>query len=117
MKNANLIHLKYVDDLSLAESINLPEKLVLAPGRQQPDTYHARTGHVLPVESSHVFQQLRKTEEYARVNEMKINKKKTKLMLFNPCTAIDFSGWPAVRGCRRNEAVRTHYPIRFILAF
>ena len=90
MKNANLIHLKYVDDLSLAESINLPEKLVLAPGRQQPDTYHARTGHVLPVESSHVFQQLRKTEEYARVNEMKINKKKTKLMLFNPCTAIDF---------------------------
>ena len=82
--------MKYVDDLSLAESINLPEKLVLAPGRQQPDTYHARTGHVLPVESSHVFQQLRKTEEYARVNEMKINKKKTKLMLFNPCTAIDF---------------------------
>ena len=40
--SANLIHLKYVDILSLAESINLQE-LVLAPGRQQSVTLHVRT--------------------------------------------------------------------------
>ena len=28
IKSANLLHLKYVDDLSLADAINLPEKLV-----------------------------------------------------------------------------------------
>ena len=31
-----------------------------------------------------------KTREYARQNGMKINHKKTKLMIFNPCTSIDF---------------------------
>ena len=32
-----------------------------------------------------------KTMEYANNNEMKINYKKTKLMVFNPCSSIDFS--------------------------
>ena len=90
MKNANLIHLKYVDDLSIAEAINLPEKLVLAPGRQQPEAFHARSGHVTPAASSDVFKQLRRIQDYARDNEMVINQKKTKFMVFNPCTSIDF---------------------------
>ena len=90
MKNVNLIHLKYVDDLSLAEAINLPEKLVHDPGRPQPDHFHAKTGHVLPISSSRVFEQLRRTEEYANKNDMKLNQKKTKFMVFNPCTSIDF---------------------------
>ena len=90
MKNANLIHLKYVDDLSIAEAINLPEKLVLAPGRQQPEAFHARSGHVTPAASSDVFKQLRRIQDYARDNEIAINQKKTKFMVFNPCTSIDF---------------------------
>ena len=52
--------------------------------------FHARTGHVLPLENSKVHKQLVKTLEYAKANEMKINYKKTKVMLFNPCTSIDF---------------------------
>ena len=50
LKTVNEIHLKFVDDLTLAEAINLPEKLVKVPAsdRPQPDNYHARTGHVLP---------------------------------------------------------------------
>ena len=97
MKAANQIHLKYVDDLTLAEVINLPEKLVSVPSsaRPLPDTFHARTGHVMPVEKSNVFEQLTKTREYANENDIKINEKKTKLMLFNPCTSIDFM--PEVR--------------------
>ena len=50
MKEVNNIHLKYVDDLSLAEAINLPEKLV-----EIPDMYHAYTGHVLPPTNSEVY--------------------------------------------------------------
>ena len=92
MKVANELHLKYVDDLTLAEAINLPKSLVSIPEdrRAQPDAYHARTGHVLPKENSRVYSQLIKTASYAEANSMKINFKKTKVMLFNPCTSIDF---------------------------
>ena len=55
-----------------------------------PDMYHARTGHVLPLENSHVHAELIRTEQHAVKNEMLINYKKTKVMLFNPCTSIDF---------------------------
>ena len=43
MKAVNLIHLTYVDDLTLAETINLPSKLVAVPDsvRPQPDSFHA----------------------------------------------------------------------------
>ena len=92
MKEMNKIHLKYVDDLSLAESINLPAKLQSIPDsvRPLPDEYRARTGHMLPLTRSVVYSQLLKTEQYAKENNMQINYGKTKLMLFNPCWSIDF---------------------------
>ena len=88
----NAIHLKYVDDLSLAESIDMT-KLVHDPSnlRQQPDTYRARTGHTLNMEDSKVYQELKNTHKYAKDNHMKLNLDKTKLILFNPCKTKDFS--------------------------
>ena len=67
MKVANEIHLKYIDDLTLAEAINLPNNLVSVPDniRPQPDMFHARTGHVLPLNNSNVYKQLLKTVEYS----------------------------------------------------
>ena len=92
MKTVNEIHLKYVDDLTLAEAINMPTQLVeIPPGeRTMPDSFHARTGHVLPLDKSKVYQQLQKVETYASENDMKLNYKKTKLIVFNPCKNIDF---------------------------
>ena len=51
LKTVNEIHLKYVDDLTYAESINLLDQLVPVPSDQRPlpDSFHARTGHVLPL--------------------------------------------------------------------
>ena len=42
MKTANLMHLKFVDDLTLAEAINLPNKLKPIPANERPqsDTFH-----------------------------------------------------------------------------
>ena len=83
----NEIHLKYVDDLSLAESINLPVKLQTIPNSERPlpDVFRARTGHELSMSRSVVHNQLLKTVEYAKDNHMQqINYRKTKLMLFNP---------------------------------
>ena len=48
IRAVNQIHLKYVDDMSLAESVNLKEMLVSVPDREQPENFHARTGHALP---------------------------------------------------------------------
>ena len=90
MKTINEIHLKYVDDLTLAEAINLPEKLIKVPARPRPDNFHARTGHALPLENSNVYKQILKTKEYARKNDMQLNYSKTKVITFNPCTSIDF---------------------------
>ena len=94
MRVANGIHLKYVDDLTLAEAINLPKNVVSLGDNESPqhDMLHARTGHVLTldVDNSKVHKQLVKTLEYAKANAMKIYYKKTKVMLFNPCTYIDF---------------------------
>ena len=82
--------MRYVDDLTMAEAINLPASLVEVPDRPQPDAYHARTGHALIVGKSRVLEQLKETQMYAKANDMIINQKKTKLMIFNPCTSKDF---------------------------
>ena len=69
-KAANTIRLKYVDDLSMAEAIKMKEKLVSVPvsERPLPDTFHARTGHVLPREQSALHHQLLETQQYAKDN-------------------------------------------------
>ena len=89
MKRINQIHLKYVEDLTLAEAIDL-DNLISIPDnvRKLPNNYHAR--HVLPPDCSTFQKQLNKVEEYNKDDEMKINYKKTKKMIFNPCWSKDF---------------------------
>ena len=91
-REINTIHLKYVDDLALAEKINMNTQIMPCPieERPQPDPYRARTGHKLIDEKSKVLKQLKDTKLYADNNNMRINFSKTKLMLFNPCRNKDF---------------------------
>ena len=86
LREVNELHLKYVDDLALAEAVKMKTQLTEVPvqDRPQPDSFHARTGHELRPADSRVYQQLLRTHEYAKTNKMKLNMKKTKLMLFNP---------------------------------
>ena len=92
LKEINRMHLIYVDDLLIAESIKLKEQLVKIPpqSRTFPTNFHSRTGHHLPEEKSEVLGQLVKTIEYAKDNQMQLNLKKTKLMMFNPSKSWDF---------------------------
>ena len=90
LKTVNKIHLKYVDDLTYAESINLLDQLVPVPSDQRHPSLtlgHARTGHVLSPVKSKLCKQITKTEE---LNNMRINHNKSKVMLFNPCHMLDF---------------------------
>ena len=81
LRKVNEIHLKFVDDLTLAESINLNNTLEYSSLGNQ---LH------LPASKSKVHDQLIKTQHYADNNKMKINFNKTKLILFNPCTSLQF---------------------------
>ena len=53
-------------------------------------TFHLDTGQKLNPKDSRVFQQLVDTEKYAKENKMKVNYRKTKLMVFNPGKSRDF---------------------------
>ena len=92
VKDMNSIHLKYVDDLTLAEAIKMNTQITSVPlqDRPQPDPYRARTGHKLIEEQSQVLNKLNEVKNYADTNNMKINVPKTKLMVFNPCHSKDF---------------------------
>ena len=89
LKLANEIHLKFVDDLTLAEAINLPEQLVKVAGQSE---------FTLPVLRSKVYTQLLKIKNQADDNQMKINYKKTKVMVFNPCKSLKFKPKLEVEG-------------------
>ena len=85
-----LFHAKYVDDLTIAQAINLTDTVVPYPNRPLPDPYHGRLGQKLPEEHSELFKQITNIKNYATENEMKLNVKKSKFMLFNPTTSFDF---------------------------
>ena len=53
------LHTKYVDDMTLLESIHLKKSLIKDPAeRPLPDPYRKRTGHKLAAENSRVYEQI-----------------------------------------------------------
>ena len=90
-KAINTMHAKFVDDLTIAESIDLRKALTVETDKtwNQPLNYHERTKQVLKHESE-VQKQLTSISEYAVLNKMKINQNKTKIMLFNNSKQNDF---------------------------
>ena len=86
------LHAKYVDDMTILESIDLKKNLVPHPdpNRPRPDPFRCRTGHALPSECSQVYDQINVIQQYAEDNQMKLNYEKTKFVLFNPCRNYDF---------------------------
>ena len=87
------IHLKFFDDMTIAEAIELKRQLVHNPDINQPRpvNYHDRTGHVLGQGQSLVQKKLNEINEYAINKQMKINGEKCKIMLLNVSRKYDFS--------------------------
>ena len=86
------IHLKYIDDMTIAEALNLKKCLTENPelNPARPLQYHQRTGHVLPETQSSVQALLGDLNQYAEAHEMKLNSDKTKVILFNKSRKYDF---------------------------
>ena len=88
----NNLHLKYVDDLTLMESISLKDALCVDTSKEweRPLNFHERTEHMLIPDQCQIQAELNKLSEYAATNKMKINQAKTKIMLFNSSKQRDF---------------------------
>ena len=86
-------HLKYVDDLTIAEAMKLKNVLTVDSTEvwERPVNYHNRTEQKLNPENSQVQAQLSELAVYANTNEMKINQNKSKVMLFNTSYKNDFT--------------------------
>ena len=86
------IHLKYMDDMTVAEAIHLKKKVIVNPNPNPPRPlqYHERTGHILPEGQSSVQALLTDLSIYAEDHQMKVNIDKTKVMLFNKARKYDF---------------------------
>ena len=90
IKHAKDTHAIFIDDLSEAEAIELKEQLNNdVVKRPFPLNYHERTQQILQP-GSILQQNLNKIESYTQTNQMVINPKKSKIIMFNKSRKYDF---------------------------
>ena len=80
------MHAKYVDDMTIAQSINLKNvlKTDLDKNWIKPPMKRDRHELTLPKDQNQIQAQLDQLCNYADENQMRLNNDKTKVMLFNP---------------------------------
>ena len=94
------MHAKYVDDMTAAHAINLKDDLATNDEKVwvKPPMKRERFEQVLLKDKNLMQQQVKDLCQYAAENEMKLNKDKTKVMLFNTAKQNDFMPEIAVDG-------------------
>ena len=97
------MHMKYIDDMAMVESINMKKSLVSNPDPCPPWPFllHDRTNHLLPTEKLQLQLQLDNLVAYCSTNEMKLNKSKSKVLIFN--TSRKYDGTPKLTVQGANE--------------
>ena len=81
---------KFIDDLTVAVSVNLKQSLVKDNTLPRPLTYRSRTNHTLPTHANTMQEELNKISQYVESHQMVINKAKTKVIMFNTRKSLDF---------------------------
>ena len=99
--------MKFVDDLTMAETINVKDCVQPNPDPNPPRplSYHDRTLHVLPRDQTPVQGELNKMVQYCVDNSMRINTDKTKAVLFNTSWKYDFMPLLTIDGLTQLEVV------------
>ena len=91
-KPTKQIHMKFIDDMTAAVSIDIKNNLVRNPDPNpaRPLQYHDRTQHILPESNNELQSFLNDLKIYTNDHQMRINEDKTKVILFNNATKSDF---------------------------
>lgn len=85
------IRLKYIDDLSLGESVALDTSLCSRLHRSGSLNYHDRNGLVLPENNSRLQTRLNDLSDYVKTQGMMINEEKSQVIPFNFTRKFDFT--------------------------
>ena len=85
------LRLKFLDDLSLAETISLKDVLEPSPSIIGPPNYHDRSGLSLPPERSRLQVRLNELKDFVDSAEMKVATSKTFIMPFNFTRKFSFT--------------------------
>ena len=86
------MHAKYVDDMTAAHAVNLKDDLTINAQKVwvKPPLKRERFEQELRDDKNLMQEQIKDLCQYADENEMKLNKDKTKVMLFNSAKQSDF---------------------------
>ena len=90
LSKSKFVTVKYVDNGSAAVSIDLKCSLKQDLQRERPLNFHERTHHYLPPSENLLQYHMQDAESFAKENDMKVNQKKTSIMLFNKAKKWDF---------------------------
>ena len=96
---------KYVDDLTLLESINLKSCLIPSTPIIGPPNLHEQPGLQLQTDQSVLKHQLSDLLKFTNKNKMKINFKKTKILPFNLSKKFDFLPQLGFPNCEPLEVI------------
>ena len=89
-KEMGINYSKFIDDLTIAVSINLKQCLSDNESGPRPLNYHERMGHILARDQNKMQDELDALAKYAHEHEMVVNAHKTKVILFNGRRSFDF---------------------------
>ena len=82
--------LKYIDDNVTAEAINISDLVPITKDMERPLNYRDRTLHQLKDGASILQTRLKEIDSFCNVQQMRVNKQKTKTAVFNPAISRDF---------------------------
>ena len=100
--------MKFIDDLTLAESIYLKENLIKNLEPRQTFSFHERTGHILPEENHHVQRVLDELIGYTEDHQMRKIDDKTKVILFHNAVQCDLHRILTLDGSTQLEVQGVH---------
>ena len=90
VSSSKSIAVKYIDDGTVAVSVNLRSCLSVSQDLPRPLSYDQRTEHFLPSENNLLQYYLEDTEAFTVLNNMVVNKPKTFGIKFNTARNWDF---------------------------
>ena len=82
--------LKYIDDMSLCQAIDLSKLQTIDWEMEGPLNYRDRTHHYLPTNTNKLQLQMNEVQKFCEIQKFKINENKTQTVVFNVRTSRDF---------------------------